>query len=1663
MQNKIKALAASILVTLTTPCRLNATNQFSDPGILQSSKTVNGTTYEKYSDGLTAQYNLKGYRKERSASGGGFEAIPGDGSDPEEWASSSSSIPHFGGPPNNSSVQSEQRQYTEICLSRGHAAKALKSASSYLTMQRSIHAPDLPLAIAEELMGRVYVQLGNKTEALTLLSSAEQRAGRLKDNELKKQIHLEMLEAAKPLTKLSKRAAKNVPALVTGSGDDTDVEDTDIPTALADAMAKQPGLPNIRLTFTPNQGCEIDNQPMTRVSPISGRLLAIEGRPARGMSQSEIVERLKGKPGTTVQITYLDREMTEQNSVLQRLPAKRFGNSAYTKRNLLDSVDGFDYDGHKYGDTRQLATSELSNYENQNFDIFLRAAAASRIVDAQAEPYKSDLYVANLAAQCFVALCTVGAFDQAKRLVPLLQNALVQQGTDSSYRSGLSAQLVHALSNLGATKECDALCQQLIRETSTAESQTVLQQQPNKLTLLESQKLYAEFLLHEHRPKAKDILNQIFAHRNQVGYRNRFQDLCQNQLPDLLEEAGELERARICFAELLNQYNSIIKVNSELVNPSRSIGPDEVRQSAYYSWRIADLQFKQGQTKAAIDTIDGAIALYDKNQKAKVQGLVNRIAFFFPTKEDLVLKRNALRENKPLPAESYGAEENYDEDFNLLRQCRRKIVSNDKTYIADLQKLLRRYKNRAQVPNYEQHPLNLFCALMGIARQLTDHQHIKDSDSLLEVLKTSAITIEQTPMATLLPELELAYNRELQHTPATAEAHWKIVESLLTPTDWSAIFPDLANNRSVKESLTLVGKLEANRYLANIYSKGYEQKRADSLIRRCYPIYDRLNRSALTQLDHALVARLKIMLLLDQAEIDARRGDIKQAMEVGSRAIALSAHTAPAKSAGLNAAFDNCYSTKIAEIAKIIGSSKQHTNDATKLLMLANATINDGATAKHDVTSQGYTVCAPLINSFLAKLLFDHGQYAKAVPAIKNAILQGRGSVPNATWYLAAEIAEHCGQFEDAAHYFSQAELNLDYFYNNHIPPNARIILLSKARFCSQKGQSPTSPESINIALRLGVLLAKSKPSEALSNYEFAYNLIDDTNPNKSDLLNAIARLKAVLKTSKAPQVSSLTTAGTKSNASSTKLVSSSPKQKSEQDMIAADVAQSMNELPTLRATAELSQKSTRSNYPWQAWMDVAIAEGQVGNLDEALRDAQLSIQKFERMEITYPAHIPILGAGWYRALPDALRRQGRADDAEKLLTEALDKVCEINGAQSAAAARQRACIVKYWAKANNDTQTIIELNELLKLPARLLEIGNPYAACLPEMYRFADELAKENRIDLARVILKRISAAQLNQLGPDDYRLSTTKLAISKFEEKQRNYGEALRELLDAIHIRERFIGLRAYSEQSANLKNLLHEAGRDADNKWIATQRMGELPPALLRQANYKVEAESLEKDGELPKTLNDAQFPFERRDSKGDIDWQSEADKAAKFAPYSSWAFNANERLMREYLGSWKWNELKKCAEVLISIYEHSSDPAAGRQTGCIIPNTTRVDYYLAAAKASMKLGKPDLAKKYVQRAVEILPEVSAWEYQSLAEFEIESGDKVYAKELLDKSLAVSPKVYHGNDAPNPVLYEKVGFPEIAWKIREKEKLKKSLYDKQQVESRSKNNVFNNVQFY
>lgn len=1613
----IRKLLAAFVMAVCCPLGPASSLEFSDVGTLISSTTKDGTTYEKYSDGVEIQYTLKGYRKENSGKGRSVELKPGEETDPEEWIEDSLVFPPLSRAPNDAGSQSRLRQLIEICLEHNHAEKALDDAKKYYQIQQALKSAELPMAISKELLGRAHLQLGNRLEALQFLSDAVAIASKLNNLEIKGQFENQLTLARK------QPETNKKPSSGSGKVSFAGVKSADSLVEVSTPGSYFPGFPNISLDFLPNQGCTFSTQDFRPgIERVQGLVATINGIPTHSLGEQAVVNLLQGPVGTPVTITFLDSYQSEKTTTLTREAAKKFGNDTFSKQDLLFVMNGFDCADCNEGSPEHVLERLAPHLEKQNLDIFVRAVVAGSMSEAQTVPGADKVFLARLAMESVIALDSIGAFNQAERLIPLAESDTTFYGTSPGSNFALSKEFIRTLSNAHRIIDCENLCRQYLRSAESANSTS---EHYKKEAIQQAKRLYAEYLVARKMRDAPKILNELF---KQDLYAQAYYEFNEDPswLASIQEKARNYDLALLFFSKRLNELKLTDKaMSSTTIAAPLTIG--QIRERAYLSWRIANLQFLQHKNAEALATLDAAIVAYDQAMKPELQKVVDKLCFFFPTKNELIEKRNAISKNEALPPLQCDRDEGAEKNYYWLLMARKKSQAGEQDAAKVVDGLLTRYKQAVPTHNYKRTAPNLFCGLMQVGRLLSDGGKHAEPNQLFATLKVLAVTKEHTAMAAVIPGIELALNADLQNKPS--KIFWQPVDDFF------------------------VDKVQAYRQLANIYSAAGEEKRAIILIRRAQQELNRLNTSTAADSDGSLVDRSRTLLMLDRAKIEARTEHLAEALETGKEAIELCSRTAPAKKANANCSFNEAYRVKCVELARIFAAKYKHQKEAIELLSFASLKIKQGAAANVEMNGQTFYAW---IDSYLAKLLFDEGRSGEALPVIKRAIvLQGNHNA-GPTWLLAGQIAERENHFDDAAHYYSEANLTLNNYFDKHIRQSVLEEILLKANTYVQNSKNVETVEAANIALRAGQVLERdaSTLSEAKRSYEFAYGMIDDTDARKGNVLAKISSLKASLKACLESETFDVTphampnprsSVSDKSSLVGTQKVVT--KEARAEQQLAELVKQSEVQLDSLRTNAEHAERFERPNQPEQ-WISLAQAEALTNHSDEAIKHARLAIEKYKREGDIALHSTAILPAGGIDCIPDSLRRNGRAEDAQTLLKEAIDKTAAENGPNSSLLAKQLSYVCGYWLSAKDDAQALKSLDDLLALPVRVLDIGGP-SSVLESLYRRSEYLQREDRSEMGWSILQRVLDAQTKHLQPDDYRLSTTKLKMGEFALAAGKDGDAEKYLFEAIKIRTKYDGVKAISNQYDALKKLLPRVGREADNKWIACMYFGQLSPTLVRELGFVDEADALEKTNQLPKSYAPEQ-----------IDRQTYEN--SKLVPYGEPVFRVNERQLQECLRNRDWTGLLKSATALTEIYSRKPDSYAGRQIGCVPPNTHRIDYYVAGAKAENKLGDVAKAQGWVQRAVDDLAELSCYEFQQLAEIEIEIGDNKSAERFLDSAVSRLTLQYSVVGGSIPYLYKKIDRPKSAEITSEKLRSIESAYNKSQADSRKKNEVFRETTF-
>jgi hypothetical protein len=166
MQKSIVFAVSAIWVCCSTPAI--ALDSLIEPGILESVETKDGTTTEKYSDGLIVETKPNGDRSE-TREADGWSMTASSGTDPNFPPTDLEGFEIFAelpgaGSPNSSQMQSRLREQMVMLLQMKHPEMAEQPAEYYVHIQKILNAPT-SLAFGQLKLGEIKLALGKFSDA----------------------------------------------------------------------------------------------------------------------------------------------------------------------------------------------------------------------------------------------------------------------------------------------------------------------------------------------------------------------------------------------------------------------------------------------------------------------------------------------------------------------------------------------------------------------------------------------------------------------------------------------------------------------------------------------------------------------------------------------------------------------------------------------------------------------------------------------------------------------------------------------------------------------------------------------------------------------------------------------------------------------------------------------------------------------------------------------------------------------------------------------------------------------------------------------------------------------------------------------------------------------------------------------------------------------------------------------------------------------------------------------------------------------------------------------------------------------------------------------------------------------------------------------------------
>ncbi|HEY9677844.1 MAG TPA: hypothetical protein V6C76_07530 [Drouetiella sp.] len=1377
---------------------------------------------------------------------------------------------------------------------------------------------------------------------------------------------------------------------------------SDAPKRVTEPGYTAQGFPEISLGFMFPSGCNFwTNSQNNSEQRSSGYLATVDGRPTHDLGRSEIIKLLHGAVGSRVQIGFLNSDCELETVELMRKPElKGYEGEPPRKISFSETCHHFDLYGPELDWNPKIKSSE--GYIDKNLTVVARANIFDYLKRAQTAAGSDDAYRASEAANAICYLDELGAFNEADNLIPMAEAKFTYDLHNPSFQETHSVRLIKELVNTQKFRDAEFFCRKFLALDGSTDNrdQTLVYKKLNIET--DVKELLANLYLAENRKEESANLVKEIADSPYLG-RSQYQSNYEYWGGTMYEKLGMPDKAEKFFERKLLAQKEKQKREDDGSQTERE-ALDSAHAQALLSYYLAVARHKLGHIEDATAALDQAAENYDKLIKEKNRPSIESQCMFFPTKPDLIKARQAIARGEEPPAVPVDSIDNFAEDFKLLQVClsgngHKKSDSQRVNHLIDL------FSTRTTLlplMPINRRPLNMFSALTQLARTLADNGQTQESNLLLRKINQIASERADNEVVKIEPTVELAVNAETSKQNPTSE--WDEVLRSFNNSDcfWSDLTePEYA---STKEQLK---HLEALRMLANIYSKGHEDRRAKILMNRAVDISKSFNKKHLADPERNALIRAEVILWLDKAAMLGREDNVDQALKVATAAIQKCCKSRPTNQKEIDHAFEQAYQNKVAEIGRICASNAPHSIDVLKFLELAHNTTDSGATKfVNDSDAFDYRASAPLVDEILAEELLRFNKKEEAYQAIQRAIKARRTAETASSLLLAGSIAEQSKHYADAADFYIRATEFYSAYFDNRISYESLLDVLRRAKECASSSSSD-GKLVVNIALRLGSKLEYSTlgKKEALENLEFAYPLIDDKDRRKSSLLQHISMLKGQVP---AEEKQKLKAAENESSEAPT----------------STEVARktAAREVAVLRRSAQLAEKANIDTF--NQYLNLAGAEARADQPDAAYKDAQTAIAQYKKPnDYGFWERSSLLPAGDTFDIPDSLRAVGHTRVAQSLLDLARKRTIEVYGEQSPKVAFALVNELNY-AASDLDSKVILAIfDKLLKIPVRMLEVGL-YESPQTHFDKFIVNLQTAHQSELALTILEKLLTAQRQQLDNDDYRIGNTLIQIASVQKDLGKYNQAYESLRDAIKIQCKFDGFSAIAKHYDLWNEILPKAGRAGYNTWV---RFGPYHAnaciPLMHEFGFEHEVELIERDGKIPDEYCGSENPqLASRDISTD-ELQKQADTAYKVVPYGKLVFEANEELLRLYKEKSDWEKLKHASIKLIDIYERSPASNAGRTNGCVGPATTRIDYYLAAAKADFKLGSRENAKQWIARAEEKLPELSAWEYSRLAAIDIEIADKENAKRHLDSAVALIGS-WDGVDYDIPLMFKKVG---------------------------------------
>ncbi|MDQ5934589.1 MAG: hypothetical protein QG574_1895 [Cyanobacteriota bacterium erpe_2018_sw_21hr_WHONDRS-SW48-000092_B_bin.40] len=1182
-------------------------------------------------------------------------------------------------------------------------------------------------------------------------------------------------------------------------------------------------------------------------------------------------------------------------------------------------------------------------HEKRNYEILAIAADRATLAYVSAWPAPNQFFLNKTAALALSNALTLGNMEEADKFWQVFKETLSFEGVPADKIYECYPKLAQQLVWAGRLEEAELVASKLVsrfdgQKTDYIDSFHYTDYRYRQPVL----KACAQVFAVRHAEEANALVAPLF----EMEMDNLW-------LGDFCSKLGKLDKALAC-------YQRAIAVEEK----RSSIDRDNwysCEQHCYALYQAAEIQRLQGKATEAKALLNQAMAVY-RSTAAATQTSSTPKPDFRPTMADLeeaianpVTKAEPVAPELP-PSESVVLE--MLPQFKLLTTINQAIRSGASS-AAPIAQLLELYKKSPLVITADRPPLNYYCALLGIARRLSDHKLYGQSDDLLNNLLVIAPEHEAALGLNTFTVAELAINAERQGKNSA--------------TSWA----------KARKKIASLDQFASNsfRYLALAYSAAGDYERAQVVLKHAEQLCD--SESAVKK-----NLRGRVLLLLDKANLAAAQDQFIEseacfklaldqfvALHKGADDVAkIETSTGTSESSIPNSDqyeaqhrmdFDSKFMTKAVTLARINIEKKRVAaaeRDMHKIMSLDwTAPSNSQITSLNTV--QIYNLSP--IKVELARLLFARGEFEKARALLSKTSESWDNSFGELCLFRA-DCAAAVKDWPTALDGYMTAP-----FQGQSINPPSAIpgfaeFSLNKALAASTHISAPDKSKLSSLYQSMAQVyeMAPYSPEQAVKFYRKAYEICPDNSSEKSKLAAKIAENeRSVVSFTEEAKV----------------ILGKQLKDKS-------DRSNSPGVIKMLIQSAELGEKN-RSEDRAILWFNVAMAETETGQLDSAIAHTQHGLDLIYRPQYLNGSPRILEQVGAIRSIAD----KGRPADAERLFNTALANTSLLYGANSLAVAKLQGELFSFFRLIKQDDRALALLDQIRDRDQNKLQYsGSADDTGISNIVPWnLNEITDSKEKEFYLKVLNKYLMAYKKYYSPDDQHIGQTLKQIALLESAT-NFESAFSNYQSALSIAKLYGDELSIQGLSTDLEQLLRKHNKNEEADKVLSD---------CRSFNKRIEGLNTPLQGKSR---------FEEQ--KKQIEFME------KQVPYSA---QTKVWLYQSICSCEKSNDLagiNRLVPIALNAFKHSPEVPYNTDLFGWPPIHARCRLYKLIISGNVQHGNLDTAKKWLQAAIANKLEIPSLEESIfLAEMALECGDRnaalVFCKEAQTEYKADSNNnIYH-----------------------------------------------------